>query len=104
MRKLERELKEYGPVIKTKSGNGIRSIVPHELRIDNVEDRVELFMRVSDVYKNKKLLVKVDGVEIKKIKKLSMTPGEMERIHVDYKMLDGKEASVLSVEVVEAGA
>ena len=96
---VKRALKEDGTVIKTKSGRGIRYVVPQLVRLDNIEDKLELFMRVEDVFENTKLLVKLDDVTVKEVKKIYMTPGEMEHLKLSSRLLNGKKESVLSVEV-----
>jgi NADPH-dependent 2,4-dienoyl-CoA reductase/sulfur reductase-like enzyme len=88
-----------GTTLKTKPGDGISYIVPQIIRTDNLEKHLDVFMRVKDVYSNSKLVVKVDGVSVREIKKKHMTPGEMERIKLDFKLLKDINDSVISIEV-----
>ena len=101
---VQKSLKEDGAFIKTKQGEGIRYIVPHVIRVDNLDDTLELFMRVSEIYRNARLIVKADDVVIKKVKKMQMAPGEMERIRLNSKILKDGKMSVLSVEVKKEDA
>ncbi len=100
---VQKSLKEEGLLIKTKPGDGIRYIVPNLIRVDNLDDTLELFMRVSEIYRNARLMVKADDVVIRKVKKMQMAPGEMERIRLDSKILKDREVSVLSVKVEKEG-
>lgn len=89
----------YGPTICTKTGNGIRYIVPQFIRKDHLEDSVDLFMRVDKIYRNKKLVIRVGDTVIKKIKKQYMRPGEMERVNITAGNLMTDGNLLLSVDV-----
>jgi len=99
---VKNELKRDGILISTKPGTGIRYIVPQVIRPDNVDTSVDLFMRVDNIFENRKLLVKSNGVTIKEIKKRYLRPGEMERINITAE--DLKSAVSLTVEVEKEGA
>lgn len=88
-----------GEKIRTKAGNGIRYIVPQIIRVENVENTVDLFMRVDNIYENKVLAVKSGGDVIKQIGKRFLRPGEMERVSLSRKDLDKAIDSVITVEV-----
>lgn len=66
-------------VIETKANNGISYIVPQYIDISSDED-VNLFMRVRDVYTNKKLVIKCDDKVILEKKRAHMIPSEMESL------------------------
>lgn len=97
------KLKEDSEVVKTVSGEGIRYIVPQEIRVENVEDDITLFMRVTDIFKNSKLILKNGDKPIKEIKKIQFTPGEMEEIKVDISKLKEGKIENLTVSVQEEG-
>lgn len=93
------ELKEDDRTIETIPGEGIRYIVPQKIRVENVEDDISLFMRVTGIYKNSKLVVKKNDTVLKEIKKIQLTPGEMEEIILDREMLKCKDIDNLTVYV-----
>ena len=99
---VKNEIKSQSEVINTKAGNGIGYIVPQKIRVENLGDKFELFMRVRSVYQNVKMVIKADGEVIKEVKKKHLAPGEMEIIKMDSKLLTDKQISELSVSVEEA--
>ncbi len=98
---VKNELKKDGPVITNKAGNGISYIVPHKIGVENLEGKIDLLMRVRNVYKDVKMVVKADGVTMKEIKKKHLLPAEMEIIKIDSDLLSGKEITELSVSIEE---
>jgi NADPH-dependent 2,4-dienoyl-CoA reductase/sulfur reductase-like enzyme len=95
------ELNINGAEIETVSGNGIGYIVPHKIRVNNIEDKVDLLMRVRKVYKDVKLVIKADGQIIKELKKSHLLPGEMERVRLEAKALKNTKISKLEIEICE---
>jgi NADPH-dependent 2,4-dienoyl-CoA reductase/sulfur reductase-like enzyme len=75
--------------LATKAGQGIRYVVPHTIRVANLEKEVDLMMRVTDPFKNKYLVVRHGGDVVKKAKKAHLTPGEMESIKIPVEKLQG---------------
>ena len=67
--------------------DGVSYIVPQTIHYDNLSDKLELFMRVRNEYKNVDLVVKGDGKEIRRLKKRHMAPAEMEKVILAKKML-----------------
>lgn len=98
---VNNQLKKDGQVISNKAGNGISYIVPHKVRVENVEGKLELFMRVRDVYKDVKMVVKADGIPMKEMRKKHLIPAEMEIVKIDTDLLSGKEIKELSVSIEE---
>lgn len=90
-------------MITVKAGAGIRYIVPQKVRPAGLTDKLELFMRVDDIYRDKKLTVKLDGEKLKSLYRKRLTPGEMEHIVLDSKLVGGKGSSLLTVEVEKEG-
>lgn len=101
---VKNELETKGPIVATKPGSGIRYIVPQVIRMQNLVNSVDLFMRVDNIYENRKLVVKVDGVVAKEVKKKYLRPGEMERISIAANSIKPSDQSVMTVEVVKEGA
>lgn len=62
------------------NGKNINYTVPQKLNIENVEDKLTIFMRVNNVYHNKMLVVRCGEVEITRFKRKHLAPSEMERI------------------------
>ncbi|WP_066507118.1 FAD-dependent oxidoreductase [Abyssisolibacter fermentans] len=96
------ELKACDKYITSSAGNGIGYIVPQIIREENLEDNLELFMRVRNVYKNVKMEVKADGKVIKEIKKKHLAPGEMEIVKIDSNLIKGKDIEQITVSIKEA--
>ncbi|PAB60833.1 pyridine nucleotide-disulfide oxidoreductase [Anaeromicrobium sediminis] len=82
--------------IKTIPKDGISYIVPE--KIDSIDEDIILSMRVKDKYKNKKIVVKSNNKVIKEIKRLHMTPGEMERVTIKRGLI-GENISEISVKI-----
>ncbi len=84
----------------TVAGNGISYIVPQKVAIENLDSNLELFMRVTNVFKNVQFTVKADGKVIKTQKKKHLAPAEMEIVKLkldDIAHIKGE----LTVEVEE---
>ncbi|MCR1897699.1 FAD-dependent oxidoreductase [Irregularibacter muris] len=82
---------------------GIRYIVPQVIQVDNLEKTLTLFMRSDDVYSDAMIHVKLEDEIIKKVRKKTLTPGEMERINIDVDLLKNAKGKTLKVEVKEGG-
>lgn len=95
------ELKEEQNILTMTQGEGIAYIVPQNVRVSNIEENLDLFMRVRKVYKNAKLIIEADGVKLKEIKRSHMAPGEMERLKINIKDLEGKNLSKILIRVEE---
>ncbi|KRQ87603.1 Thioredoxin reductase [Caloramator mitchellensis] len=100
-RYIKGEAIDNGVVIRTVNGNGIRYIVPQKLRLENLNDEINLFMRVDNIYNNCRLDVKLDGKIIKSFKKRKVTPGEMETVKLKKSDLSTYNDCSLSIEVVK---
>lgn len=92
-------IKSQENIIQTVPLEGIGYIVPQKIRQENIEEVLNLFMRVKNVYKDTALVVKLDGKEIKRIKKKHLAPGEMEQVMIKPEELAGVSSGTLSVEV-----
>lgn len=62
------------------NGNGITYTVPQRINLENISSKLEIFMRVNNVYKNKKIVVKEKDEIIASFKRAHLAPGEMEKI------------------------
>ena len=72
-----------------------------KFRIENIEKNLELSMRVRQIYKNVKIVVKSNDFVIHSVKKNHMAPGEMEKITLSKTVLGKIDAKKIVVEVVE---
>ncbi|MCR2044577.1 NAD(P)/FAD-dependent oxidoreductase [Anaerosalibacter massiliensis] len=96
------ELKEDSHIVETIAGEGVRYIVPQQIRVENVEDDITLFMRVTDIFKDAKLVLENGDKSIKEIKKIQFTPGEMEEIKINASDLK-EDIESLRVSVQKGG-
>ena len=77
---------EKNPTVATFANEGISYIVPQSIETTCDED-INLFMRVRNIYKNKKLVVRSDDKVILEKKRLHMIPSEMENIKIGKELL-----------------
>lgn len=98
---VKSEISRGGPKMIAKAKKGVRYIVPQVIRLDNIDKAAVLSMRVDNIYKDSKLVVKIGDKTIKEIKKRYLRPGEMERITINKGALNEASDSVISVEVSE---
>ena len=77
---------DKNPTVATLANEGISYIVPQSIDITCDED-INLFMRVRNIYKNKKLVVRSDDKVILEKKRLHMIPSEMENIKIGKELL-----------------
>lgn len=98
LRKGGRPLQADG--VKTVAGRGVRYVVPHRIRRGETEDEINIFFRVSDVYRNVKISVSSGDERICTIKKVKAAPGEMESIRLKKELLDKvKKSDEITVQV-----
>jgi NADPH-dependent 2,4-dienoyl-CoA reductase/sulfur reductase-like enzyme len=90
--------------VKLKGINGVRYVVPHQIRLDNIGQTVELMMRVDNIYKDIKLVVKSKGKAIKEVKRSHVAPGEMESIKIDFNNYTLEDGDEIYIEVVKGEA
>ena len=98
---VQGKIKEDEKNVNMIPGKGISYVVPHKVRVSNIEENLDLFMRVRKVYKNARLVIEADGVKLKEIKRGHMAPGEMERLKINIKDLEGKNFSTIIIKVEE---
>ena len=69
-----------GEFIKIINGKNINYTVPQKIYVNNLDENINVFMRVSNVFKNKVIIVRDDEKVIQKFKREHLAPAEMERI------------------------
>jgi NADPH-dependent 2,4-dienoyl-CoA reductase/sulfur reductase-like enzyme len=84
-------------IIETVPLNGISYIVPQKLREEYLGEEIFLYLRVKNVYKSAKFIIKGDGVILKEINKNHLMPGEMEKLSLKTDLI--KNIKNLSVEI-----
>ena len=82
-------------------GAGLKYVVPQRMRGIEGEERLDLFLRVNRVYGRSAIEVRHDGDTVKRVKRLRMNPGEMERVRLNRSTLEKLNGSNLTVEAVE---
>jgi len=98
---VQRSAECEGASIALLPGRGLKYVVPQRVNTANVEDRLDLFLRVNRVYGPSYIEVKNGRESIKKVKRSRLTPGEMERVRFSRSNLETIEGSELNVEVIE---
>lgn len=88
--------------INVSAGSGLGYILPSTINADNLGDAILKF-RVNKPYKTSNIIIKADGKEIKRIKKLYLLPAEMENIPLNNLVIENiDDVKEISVEVEEA--
>ncbi|KHD36069.1 pyridine nucleotide-disulfide oxidoreductase [Clostridium acetobutylicum] len=70
------------------NGTNVNYTVPQKLNVDDVEDRLTIFMRVNNIYHNKVLVVRSKEEVIAKFKRAHLAPSEMEKVVLGKAFLD----------------
>lgn len=99
---LKGELDNNEKKFVAKGSNGVRYIVPHSINPSNVDESVNFFMRVDDVYRNVYLTLKNNGEFVMRTRKNIVTPGEMENVKVTRDILDALKPGQLEFMLEEA--
>jgi NAD(P)H-nitrite reductase large subunit len=92
-------MKRSSRIIELKGVNGIRYVVPHKLRLENLEHPIELMMRVDNIYKDVRLVVRNNRTVIKEVKRKHVAPGEMENLKLDLSQVDLSSINEIFVEL-----
>ena len=71
--------------------------VPQKYRVENIENFLEISMRVNNIYKNMRLQVKDGDTVLVNMKKAHLAPGEMEKVVVPKKLLESVKGNELVV-------
>ncbi|AJH01647.1 pyridine nucleotide-disulfide oxidoreductase [Clostridium beijerinckii] len=70
------------------NGQNINYTVPQRLNIDDVQDKLTIFMRVNNIYHDKALVVRSGDEVIAKFKRAHLAPSEMEKVILGKVLLD----------------
>lgn len=88
---------QNGEYIELKNGFGVTYTVPQKYRVENIENFLEISMRVNSIYKNMRLQVKDGDTVLVNMKKAHLAPGEMEKVVVPKKLLESVKGNELVV-------
>jgi NADPH-dependent 2,4-dienoyl-CoA reductase/sulfur reductase-like enzyme len=75
-------------VAHVSNGDGITYTVPQIIDLDDLPDKLEIFMRVNNTYTNKKIVVREGEQVIASFKKAHLAPGEMEKVALPKVLLE----------------
>lgn len=89
--------------ISINTGKGIRYTVPQLLNANTDYQPLTIRMRVDNVYRNSRIVLKADDEIIYSRKKQIMTPGEMESLSLTSEIVEKMKSSKNIVFEVEAG-
>ena len=85
-------------IIEIKTGNNIRYVCPHEIKMSDENEKIQIYFRVNTPDKNVKSVVKSGDNIIASKKAIKINPGEMEHITIETGKINDK---ALYVEVVK---
>ena len=81
------------------NGESINYTVPQKLNINSIEDKLIIFMRVNNIYNNKKIIVRTGKNIVAEFKRKHLVPSEMEKIIINKSLLENiKGDLVVSLE------
>ncbi len=96
---LKGELENPGHTYDVKALDGISYVVPQKIKLNTVDDKITLKLRVAHPFKDISILIKEGDEVIKRLYKNAIIPSEMEIIKIDKSLL--KESSPTIDVVVE---
>ena len=70
------------------NGDRVNYTVPQRLNVSAVDDKLNIFLRVNNVYHDKKLVVKCNDTILAEFKKRHLAPSEMEKIILNKNILE----------------
>lgn len=76
-----------GSYLNIVNGKNINYTVPQKLYVDAVEDKLTVFMRVNNIYHNKRIVVRCEDEVIATFKKQHLAPAEMEKVVLNKSQL-----------------
>ena len=83
------------------NGNAVNYTVPQKIRPEQVGQRVEIFFRVNNVYRNVLVEIRSGGERIAKFPREHMAPGEMEKIVLPKALFPKIQDHTVTVSVTE---
>ena len=94
---------QTGRVVALIGQGGVRYTVPQTLEPAGMANTVTVRFRVGDVYRDKAIVIRLDGQEVRRIPKRVMAPGEMEQVVLARALLEKyPDVTTISIGVEEA--
>ena len=88
-----------GDYLNVVNGKNINYTVPQKISADAVKDNLTMFMRVNNIYNDKKIVVRAGDTVVAEFKRKHLAPSEMEKILIKKSLLENvKEDLVVSLE------
>jgi len=87
-------------VLNVVNGARVNYVVPQRVDLDSLPEKATFFLRVSNVFQNKRLVVRYggeQGVVLKEIKRSRVAPAEMERVALDRAILEKLDRGELAI-------
>ena len=80
--------------LKIVVSGGLTYCVPHQLRIDQMPEKLDLFLRVEDIYEKAKIVIRNQDRELASFNKRHLTPGEMIKQPVKKSIFEGATGEI----------
>ena len=85
---IKSEENNKGEIINILCGENISYTVPQKLNIENILEKLNIFLRVNNIYKNKVIIITSGKTEILRVKKEHLAPSEMEKLILNKDQLE----------------
>lgn len=94
---LDQQLTTQQYQIEIVNGDNVGYVMPQSLDLANTDRSIELFFRVKKPMEECQVVISVDGVEVRTIKKQVLLPAEMESVRLNLKNIniENKQIKVL---------
>lgn len=83
--------------VAVEPGTLVNYVVPQRLDLTSLGDKTPFFLRVANVFENKKIVVRRGDRVIKELKRQRVAPAEMERVVIERELLDGDPNDKITV-------
>ena len=93
-RLVKGEAKEESDDMKVVVSGGLTYCVPHKLRYSSMPEKLDLFLRVEDIYEKAKIVISNQGKELASFNKRHLTPGEMIKQQVKKSIFEGAKGDI----------
>lgn len=93
---------DKGQQLDVCAGSGVRYTVPSTIHVERMKDTQTIRFRVGREYKNAKVSIYLGEVLLRNIPKKTMAPGEMEKVILRKKDLEGKSDMQIRIAIEEA--
>ena len=83
-----------GEYMKMAVSSGLTYCVPHKIRYSDLPEKLDLFMRVEEIYPEAKIVIKNRGSELASFRKRHITPGEMIQLKLDKSLFENASGDI----------